>query len=430
MKYILKYLLCCFFLFVLNVSYSQHAKIDSLKKAITLCEIDSVKAELYFELGRQFEYFKSKERIEYFMDAAKLAKRINYSSGILKMYPVLITNLYHRGMNDVAMSYAIEYIQFLEKYHYQEDLYEFYNTYANLLCRQKKYKVARYYYDKSYNFNKSQKDYKQCANIFNNISILLLNTAQYDSALIYNSLAAQIYKANNDYSAYANSILGFAEITMKKGDLQLALQKAMEAYRIYEDAKIDLGMANSSIVLGEINYQLKDYKQALINYKTALDYAEKLNFQTIKRDVYLGVSKTYSGLNQFENAYQNQLLYKVMDDSISAEMLEGKMLEMEVKYDISKKESQIKESEYQLELKSKQQNQLLLLVLAGFIVLVFLLFAYRQKRKSNKEISEQKRLVDEKQKEIIDSINYARRIQQSNMSSEKYIDKTLKRLMK
>ncbi len=252
MRYKLKYFLFVFLFILANASYSENFKIDSLKSEISKCETDSVKAEMYFELGRYYEYFKSKERIEYFIDAAKLAKQINYYSGIRKMYPTLITNLYHRGMNDVAMSYAIEYIQYLDKYNHRDDLMEFYNLYANLLCRQKKYKVARYYYDKSYDFNKSQKDYKQCANIFNNISILLLNTEQYDSALVYNSLSAQIYKSNKDYSAYANSVLGFSEITMKKGDLTYALQKAKEAFLIYEENKIDLGIANSSTVLGEI----------------------------------------------------------------------------------------------------------------------------------------------------------------------------------
>jgi hypothetical protein len=45
-------------------------------------------------------------------------------------------------------------------------------------------------------------------------------------------------------------------------------------------------------------------------------------------------------------------------------------------------------------------------------------------------IEKQKRFVEEKQKEILDSIYYARRIQNAILPTEKYIDKTLKRLMK
>ena len=43
---------------------------------------------------------------------------------------------------------------------------------------------------------------------------------------------------------------------------------------------------------------------------------------------------------------------------------------------------------------------------------------------------EQKFIIEEKQKEIIASIRYAERIQNSLLTSEKYIQNTLRRLMK
>jgi hypothetical protein len=46
------------------------------------------------------------------------------------------------------------------------------------------------------------------------------------------------------------------------------------------------------------------------------------------------------------------------------------------------------------------------------------------------ELKEQKHLIEEKQKEIIDSIHYAKRIQRALLSSENYIGKTINRLMK
>ena len=43
-------------------------------------------------------------------------------------------------------------------------------------------------------------------------------------------------------------------------------------------------------------------------------------------------------------------------------------------------------------------------------------------------ITSQKQIIEEKNKDITDSINYARRIQQSQLPTEKYIDKSFKRL--
>ncbi len=43
-------------------------------------------------------------------------------------------------------------------------------------------------------------------------------------------------------------------------------------------------------------------------------------------------------------------------------------------------------------------------------------------------IEEQKKMVEEKQKDILDSIHYAKRIQESLLPSVKYIGKTITRL--
>ncbi len=48
----------------------------------------------------------------------------------------------------------------------------------------------------------------------------------------------------------------------------------------------------------------------------------------------------------------------------------------------------------------------------------------------SRQIKKQKDLVEEKQKEILDSIHYAKRIQKSLLPTEKYIDKNLDRLKK
>jgi hypothetical protein len=66
-------------------------------------------------------------------------------------------------------------------------------------------------------------------------------------------------------------------------------------------------------------------------------------------------------------------------------------------------------------------------------VLLFAGFIFRSLRITRKQkqiIEQQKHLVEEKQKEILDSIHYARRIQTALLPTDKYIEKSLKRLIK
>ena len=110
----------------------------------------------------------------------------------------------------------------------------------------------------------------------------------------------------------------------------------------------------------------------------------------------------------------------------------------EMNYEFEKKEAAQKaEQEKQqavAEADKKKQQVILYSVISGLlIVLIFAGFIFRALRitqKQKKLIEEQKKLVEEKQKEILDSIHYAKRIQTALLPTEKYIDKTLKRLMK
>jgi len=106
------------------------------------------------------------------------------------------------------------------------------------------------------------------------------------------------------------------------------------------------------------------------------------------------------------------------------------LAELGVRMIRQKKEIDLQESQI-----GRQRTVILLIAGLSFIGIVLLLITVRvngQRRKANKlllaqktEIERQKHLVDLKQKEILDSINYARRIQNALMASNKLLDSHL-----
>ncbi len=124
---------------------------------------------------------------------------------------------------------------------------------------------------------------------------------------------------------------------------------------------------------------------------------------------------------------------------------------MEAKYQNEKKQLQIESLNSQNELKetrlSKQRTTIILAVIVAILAGIGVLFIFLSNRKikrahtiiaKQKELVElakhkveiQKELIEEKQKEILDSIHYAKRIQNSLLTSQKYIHKHLERLKK
>ena len=76
-----------------------------------------------------------------------------------------------------------------------------------------------------------------------------------------------------------------------------------------------------------------------------------------------------------------------------------------------------------------EQDALKYLLLIPFALNIYLIAEFVKARtKAERQLAERKRMIEEKQKEILDSIHYAKRIQNTLMPNETYVAKTLKRL--
>ena len=116
-----------------------------------------------------------------------------------------------------------------------------------------------------------------------------------------------------------------------------------------------------------------------------------------------------------------------------------------MQYEFDKKEIAAKAEQDKLDAinaEEKKKQQIVIYAVAGLLVLVgvFAVFMFNRFRITQKQkavIEEQKVLVDtayeslhEKNKEVMDSIRYAKRIQTALITSEKYIANSLNRLIK
>ncbi len=155
------------------------------------------------------------------------------------------------------------------------------------------------------------------------------------------------------------------------------------------------------------------------------------------KEAYQTLSLIDSAAGNFKGAYEYHKLFKEINDSIFNVESAEKTVEMTAMYDSEKKETQIKLLEKDKEkqaalavVEKKKQQTILYSVIGGlFLVLVFAGFMYNRFKVTQKQkhiITEQKHLVEEKHKEITDSINYAERIQRSFLATSEMLDEHLK----
>jgi hypothetical protein len=144
-------------------------------------------------------------------------------------------------------------------------------------------------------------------------------------------------------------------------------------------------------------------------------------------------AKIYADLGDEKRlAYCTKWYFKIKDSIDKPQEVVAEDISMKYELEMQQKE---KKTTAMRELEKRKAEIFKRNLFAGFaaIALLLLLVVYRnfrQKKKANKEITHQKMLVEEKQKEIVDSINYAKRIQQSQLPTTLYIERSMKRLNK
>jgi len=262
-----------------------------------------------------------------------------------------------------------------------------------------------YYVTRSLEIRQKLNDRPGIAQSWNNIGNYYLNMEVPDSALIYYQKSHKL-----------NSELGLAHEIMN-------------------------GLNN----LSETYYDLERFEEARKYGEEALKVALESEFFDLESSCRKKLAKIYFAMGDYKRSAEFFKQYVAIRDTFFNQDLEDKLAEARYNFEFEKKEDKLKQEQAvkdAMAAEEKRIQRIIIGAISGGLVLVVLVLVlvfrgYKQKQRANilisqqkKEVEEQKNIIEEKQKEIIDSIMYARRIQRSLLTKEKYIDKTLRKLSK
>lgn len=280
-------------------------------------------------------------------------------------------------------------------------------------------------------------------------SISLLNLAniyseqkQYDSAEVYADRAVIFSKAVNDHDGFAEGLSIQGLIYMNTNRMAKAIERLKRGIEIIEDLGANATESRLCYTLAQAYVKSNDYPSALIYARRAYEKSELSGILTMKSNSCGVLSMVYEKLGDFKNAYHYHQQFKQLNDFIINHENITVMQEMQTRFDSEKKESDIKLLNNENKLKEAEiaraatfRNSLFGIIGLGVILLLVLLWAFRNKAKTNaqlkalhREVVLQKLALEEKNKEILDSIHYAKRIQESLLTSQRYIERQLKQL--
>lgn len=211
--------------------------------------------------------------------------------------------------------------------------------------------------------------------------------------------------------------------------------------KIKEEIGDKFGIATSYNKIGNEFARLHQLNEAQSYLNKALKISKDIGSKYDIKESYKGLAILDSMQGDWKSAYQHHKLFIVYRDSIDNEETKKKIVEttMTNKFEKAELETKAKQDKKDAIAAEEKQRQKTIKysVSLGLILVVllalFILRGYRQKQKANiiitqqkAEVEKQKELVEEKHKEITDSINYAERIQRSFLASEELLNENLK----
>ena len=293
-----------------------------------------------------------------------------------------------------------------------------YNNLALLLKRMENYKKAEEYFEKSLEAYKKVNFKRGYYSIYNNWGNLYNNQRDYLKA--YRNYI-EAYKVAGELKDTSN----ISQVLNNMGNVLYYLNKKDSCFICYEKSyclakkhSSKREVVNSGTNYAYMLYEQKKYKQAEDLYLEFLPIIRKTEDKFEMSHVFAYMSTLYFDWEKYKQAYVYKDSAQKIDQEIWNKDNIKSINDLTALYENEKKELQIsnlsKENEVQEE-KLKRENIFKIVFAVGFILIgifaVYLVYSLREKEKARKVIDLQKKILEEKQSEILDSIKYAKRIQ-------------------
>jgi tetratricopeptide (TPR) repeat protein len=470
-----------FFIFIFGFTKAQtNRAIDSLNQELKKAKLDTAVIKLKIELAVQWRLVNLDSTKRLAEEIGVISDKADYKIGIAKASYLKGLVLYMKGDAKAAIPYYEEAIKVLEPLGPSKDLIKICINTGVLYSSTNNYSKSLTVYYKALKALETIKDDKLKSLTLGNIGTIHYYNYEFDKAIEFSSKALEIDKELNNESGVAMHLGNIGTYYLDKGtqlmkkDLKAArpvLTKAIsnlsEAYDLnektgnkngmalnmgniasafgdlgdtikamefYEKAyKLDEELGNKLGVsrhLGNIGWMYlgqKKYDKAEDYMQRALAIVKELNDFALLSKWYSNLHRLYEETGRFDlalNYYKKSIVFR---DSLFSIENAKKNLETEMNFEFEKKETQARQE-------SEKQALIRNFFMAGFAVMflmaILIFRSYRIKQKANQLISEQKELLEIKNKEITDSILYAKRIQNAHLPSKEYISKKMNELKK
>ncbi|WP_299458586.1 tetratricopeptide repeat protein [uncultured Microscilla sp.] len=377
--------------------------------------------------------------VSYFLKALNINEQLGYKNGIADTYGYLARVYAQQRSYEQAIGYHFKALKLRTALKDPAGAASTYNNLGLLHNQLKKYNKAIDFYTQSLLIQQKLDNQQGMAITYNNIGELYNQQRNYPNALYYFIKSLQIKKRLKNLPGEAVTLSNIGNIYYQTGQYSLAVNSLLKALQIRQQLNDNRRIASTCNNLGRVLAQQQRYNTAIQYYTQALQLAKTIKAHTMVANAYEGLAITYHRMGEHDQAFSHHRKFAQMKDVIFDEQTSKRISRLQARYDAQKKldklallnkENQLKQDEI-----AKQRLLRNSFIGISFLVIVLAFVLYRNNHKErtsgevfahktkeierknqeialkNRALQRHKNLIENKNKNITDSLTYARHIQ-------------------
>ena len=440
------------FLVLVNLFFVQNAlaqpHVDSLLNMIETAENDSARLFAYSRLTKELIQLDPDQCIEYAQKQLELAEEADYQKYVADAYVKMGAALFGRGDDVEANAKILKGLRLAEEIGSDEVQVGGNLMFGNLLVQMGQPEKAKEKYRRGLQLcRQGNGDKANIPTFYLTLALASGRLEQLDSAIYYDLLAIEMLDSMGDLprlgAAYNNLATAYFN-TGREDEGIIYLKKGIEINtQMHNNEWLAIGYANLAAIYAE---EKNDPDSAIYYFEKTLELAGSHNIRRMQFQSYKSLGQLFHLKGMFEKASLMKDSALVLSQELFNEEVAEQIKEMQEQFETERleKEKELLEKENELEkqqriiqeqraseaeAREEKANQTTMYALAGIALVAilagFIFYSLQQKKKTNKVLAAQKREVEEKNtqlenaylqieiknNEIVDSINYAKRLQ-------------------
>lgn len=466
----------CIFFFIQLSFASDKTKIDSLEKVLqSLTNIDFVNATLILSEHYQNAGQPAKS-MEKAIVALNKAEKIHFTNGITRSLfrqGILFSeasdfteaiNRYERAIDqaknskDLAMQAAClekiggicrrmgKYTEGLTYFFKALEIFEKLGRENEETCmmgigvtysKQKNYPKALEYLFKGLKTAEKTNNLRTKSKILINIGVIYQELNTYEKSIGYYKRVLASAEKLNDLAMQQASFSNIGGMYIILKDYEKGYEYCSKALAIAKIQKDKENIVVTTANIGGAYLGMEKYDLAERYCLEALRLSKEIGTKDITQEIYKMLSEFYEKKGDYKKTHEYFKLYSAMKDTLLNKENTKIIAEMGAQYETEKKQQQIEFQGLELSKQKAELNKQRVVIFSAMggvcllILLAFLLYnRYQLKQKANKklevaygQIEEKNKLIEHTNLQITDSIDYAKRIQESILPDQDDIER-------